>query len=104
MLISNFRKMSLLVNDPLELKMLIEATGKINCKGNIQTLTLIIRQDGYEIGIADKDVKGFTPTDIILTIPDYCKAQKVLEKVNSLIYENQSTLESLKIVMSSMNK
>lgn len=71
-------------------------------KTGTTALTICINQNGYEIGIADREVRGYTPTGIVIPIPNYDKAEKVVDEVNGLLFPNQSLKENYLIVASSM--
>ena len=57
-------------------------------------------ENGYMIGIADKGIRGYTPTPNILET-DYNTASDWIDKANELIFK-RPPVESMKIVLSTM--
>jgi hypothetical protein len=65
-------------------------------------LCLCVTDKGYVVGIADENIPGYTPTPIVIDIPNYYEASEVLDKANSILFPNRSREDTEVIKMSSM--
>jgi hypothetical protein len=57
---------------------------------------------GYLLGIATKGVKGYTPTNIVLSNNNYHVADEWVDQANKIIFKERDFEETMRIVMSTM--
>ena len=66
------------------------------------TYTVITGGDhGMEIGIAERDSKGYTPSGVFFNTTNWDKAKSIAEEINKMAF-GQDPKESYNIVLSSM--
>ena len=66
------------------------------------TLTAVVVDEGYEVGIADDGVRGFTPTGLIVDKPRYDDASDIVDEANLILFPQRSKIENAKIQLSTM--
>ncbi len=76
-----------------------------NHKSNkVFTLTTVLADNGYEIGIADEGESGYTETGLIIDDENYNNACDIVDKANEILFPDRSKKENMLIQLSTMRK